>query len=135
MPGSATNYTENALLDGFLGDDHTSAFGATVYLALFTATPGDTGGGTEVSTGSYARVSMTNNDTNWPNASSGQKPNGTVITFPTASADWGTVTHWGVYSASTAGTLYWYGTIGTSRDVVNGDGVFFPVGGLIVTLD
>ncbi len=45
-------------------------------------------GYTEVTGGSYARVTLTNNATNWPNASAALKKNGTVITFPTASADW-----------------------------------------------
>ena len=37
---------------------------AAIYLALFTAMPSDSGGGTEVSGGSYARVAITNNATN-----------------------------------------------------------------------
>lgn len=132
---SATNYTENALLDAFLGDDHIAAFGATVYFALFTATPNDTGGGTEVSGGSYARVAVTNNDTNFPAASSGSKVNGTRIEFPEATGSWGTVTHWGVFSASSVGTLYAYGALSTSRSVVSGDAPFYPAGGLEITCD
>lgn len=51
----------------------------------------------EPSSGAYARVAVTNNTTNWPAATavSGgpgyQKQNGTAITFPSATASWGTV--------------------------------------------
>src|SRR5262245_56639929 len=48
---------------------------ANITCALYTASPSDAGGGTEVSGGAYARVSQTNNATNWPAASAGSKSN------------------------------------------------------------
>src|SRR3972149_4252036 len=64
-------------------------------VALYTAAPGDAGGGTEVSGGSYARVQRDPLDANWTAASAtdGLTGNAADITFPTPTANWGTVTH------------------------------------------
>lgn len=97
---------------------------ATTYFALFTVMPTPTGGGTEVSGGSYARVAVTNNTTNWPNATGSgpaSKSNGTAITFPTPSADWGTVVGVGELDASTAGNLLRAGQLTTQQVIHNGD--------------
>jgi hypothetical protein len=79
----------------------------TAYLALFTAVGVDAGTGfTEVSGGSYSRVATAGSD--W-NAASGSAPsqisNATTLTFPTATAGWGTVIGFGLYDASSAGNL------------------------------
>lgn len=58
-----------------------------------------------------------------------------AITFPTASASWGTVTHFGVFDASTAGNLLYWGALTTSKAVGSGDTASFAVGELDVTLD
>ena len=93
MAGSKFNFLELKALDWILG-----AFSYTVpttlYLALYTTAPTSAGGGVEVSGGSYARVAITNNSTNWPASSGGgpgTKANGAAFTFPTASAAWGTI--------------------------------------------
>lgn len=115
-----SDYLEKKVLDLLFGSTAYSV-PATLYFGLFTTTPNDDGtGGTEVSGGSYARVSMTNNSTNFPNASGGNpstKANGVAITFPTATADWGTVVGMGVFDASTSGNLLaWNSLCGTSYD-------------------
>src|ERR1043165_2929974 len=79
----------------------------TAYVALFTAVGTDAGTGfTEVSGGSYARVSTAASD--W-NSASGSSPsqitNANSITFATATADWGTVIAFGLYDALTTGNL------------------------------
>lgn len=77
---------------------------ATWHVALFTASPGVAGAGTnEVSGGSYARVAFTNNATNFPATASLAGANGVAITFPTATASWGTVTHVGLCASTTEG--------------------------------
>ena len=51
---SFTNFLETEILDHvFAGAAYTAP--STKYLALFTGAPGETGGGTEVSGGGYAR--------------------------------------------------------------------------------
>jgi hypothetical protein len=126
MAGSGfTNYTEGKLLDLLMGG---TAFTApTPSVGLFTAMPTDDTGstGTEVTGGSYARVTPTNNTTSWPNATLADpstKKNGITLTFPTATADWGTVIGFGVWDATTAGNLLTYGPLETGTVYV-GTGV------------
>lgn len=84
----------------------TGVAGITPWLALFTAAPSDTGGGTEVSTSGtgYARV---NTSGMWgtPSGGPGAVANSTLIAMGTATANWGVVTHWGIYDASIGGNL------------------------------
>jgi len=135
-----SNYLEKALNDHVLGNTAYSA-SATVHFALFTAvTDGDAGTVTEVSTSAtgYARASVTNNTTNFPGATSGtgSKSNGTQITFPTATGAWGTVTHWGIYTAASGGTnlLYW-GELTAARSIVTGDTPRFNAGDFTITFE
>lgn len=70
-----------------LNADYGAGSPATIYAALSTAAPNYSGNGTitEPTTAQYngyARVAITNNATNFPNASAGGKTNGTAITFP-----------------------------------------------------
>lgn len=130
-----SNFLENELLDHVLGNAAYSA-PATVYAALFTVTPSDAGGGTEVSGGSYARVSITNNATNFPAASGGAKANGTAITFPAPTANWGTVVAFGLFDASSSGNLLYWGPITPNKTVNNGDAApSFAIGDLDITED
>lgn len=132
--GSFSNFLELEILDHVFGAASYSA-PATLYFALFTATPSDAGGGTEATGGSYARVAVTNNATNFPAASGGAKSNGTAITFPTASAAWGTVVAMGVFDASSGGNLLAWAALTTSKTISGGDTPSFPAGDFDVTLD
>ncbi len=107
------------------------------HVALFTVAPSDTGGGTEVTGGAYARVTVTNNATNWPAATgaTAAKSNGTVITFPTATAAWGTVVAFGIFDAATVGNLLWWGDLTTVKAVASGDTASFAIGSLSTSLD
>lgn len=129
-----SDYLENEILDHVLGGGDYSRPG-TVYVALFTVAPGDEGGGTEVSGGSYARASVTNNNTNWPAASGGVKANGAAIEFPTATADWGTVVAVGIFDASTGGNLLYWNALAVSKAVSNGNTPSFAVGAITITED
>ena len=134
MAGSKSDFLENTLLDEVLGaTDYTPP--GTVYLALFTAAPDDTGGGTEVSGGGYARVAVTNNSTNWPAASGGSKSNGVDMTFPQATADWGTVVAFAIFDASTGGNMLYWGDLTTSKTINNGDTAKFAAGDITITED
>ena len=126
--GSKTDYLEHAVLNFWLaanGDGYTSP--STVYVALFTSATGEDGSGTEVTGGSYARVSCAFTVTNSSAA------NTSLVTFPTASADWGTITDFAVFDALTSGNMLYYGTLGTARNVLNGDVVKFNAGQLVIT--
>lgn len=132
--GSKSNFLELEVLDHVLGGaDYTRP--ATVYIALYTVTPSDTGGGTEVTGGSYARATVTNNATNWPAASAGSKSNGTEISFTAATADWGTVVAFGIFDASSGGNLLYWGDITPNRSVPNGATAKFSIAGIVITED
>lgn len=134
MPGSKSDFLENALINHVLGNAAYTA-PATVHFGLYTVAPTDAGGGTEVTGGSYARVAVTNNATNFPAATAGLKRNGTVITWPTASASWGTVVAVGVFDAASAGNLLFWSTLNTNKTVDNGDTVSIPINSLSIQED
>ena len=134
MAGSFSDFLELELLDHVFGNAAYTA-PTPVYVALFTAAPTDSGGGTEVTGGSYARVSVTNNATNFPAASGGSKSNGTTITFATASASWGTVTSFAIFDASTAGNMLCWATLTANKTIDSGDTASFAASALTITLD
>lgn len=136
-----SDFLENKLIDflfraqalGITGATAAAGTGpATLYVALLTAAPSDTGGGTEVTGGSYARVSVTSALANWAgtqaaasttasSGTGGTTSNNAAITFPAPTANWGTVTHFAIYDASSAGNLLIWAALTTSKTVNNGD--------------
>lgn len=101
---------------------------------LYTAAPGETGGGTEVSGGSYAAQSLNPLDANWTAASAtdGLTDNASAITYPSPTANWGVVTH--VAIKDQAANFLLYGALTASKTVNNGDvAPNFPIGALDVT--
>lgn len=126
-----TDFLEDRVLDRFLKNN--SQFGYTaptsVYLALFTADPTDTGSvAAEVSGGAYVRQLIT-----WGTISGGSVSNSVAVTFPTATASWGTVTHVGIMDAVSAGDMIYVGALTVSKTVGSGDDVEFAIGALVVT--
>ncbi len=112
--------TRNLILDALLGAQAPSLPG-TLWCALYTVAPDEDGGGTEVTGGSYARVSITNNLTNFPAAAGGVKANATAIQFPDPTAIWGTVLAWGFHDHATNDSLVFWGALVASEFVDNGD--------------
>jgi hypothetical protein len=132
MASGKSNTLKNAILDHVLGGpDYVRV--SPLYLALYTVAPTAAGGGTEVTGGAYARVSITNNATNFPAASGGSKSNGAIVTFPTATADWGTVVAAALHTHITNDTPVYWGTLSANRSVPNGAIADFPVGTLTFT--
>lgn len=130
MAGSFSDYTENKVLDHVVGK--TSFTMPSVYVALFTAAPSDSGGGTEVSGGSYARKSTAGAD--WTAASSGATSNANAITFVTPTGSWGTVVAFGLFDASTSGNLLAWADLTTNQAIGTGNTVSFAIGDLDLTL-
>jgi hypothetical protein len=151
-----SDFVENKLIDwlfraqaiGITGATAAAGTGpATLYVALLTAAPSDTGGGTEVTGGSYARVAVTSSLANWAgtqaaasttasSGTSGTTSNNNVITFPAPTANWGVASHFGVYDASTAGNLIFYGALTTSKSINSGDAApSFAAAALSLQLD
>lgn len=123
-----SNHLENALINATLRNtSYTSP--ATVYVALFTTDPTDAGSGTEVSGGSYARTSVT-----FAAPSNGASASNADCTFPTCTSTWGTVTHIGLFDASTSGNLLYHTPLDTSKTIETGDIFKIASGSLTVTL-
>ena len=133
--GSKADYLENKLLDAVLGGPAFS-LPANVYIALFTTIPNEAGaGGVEVTGGSYTRAVVVSNATNFPAASGSSKANGTEITFPQASADWGLIVAAGVFDALSGGNMLYIGTLTNNKQIDSGDTAKFPAGSITVTED
>src|SRR4030042_1987137 len=113
MAGSKSDFLELELLDHVFGKGAYTP--PTIYVALFTVAPTDTGGGTEVSGGSYARKSTAAAD--WNTAASGATSNANDITFVEATGDWGTVVAFALFDASTAGNMLYWGDLTTSKAI------------------
>lgn len=129
-----SDYLENKILDHILGGgDYTRP--ATLYVALYTAAPTDAGGGTEVTGGSYARLAVTNDATNFPAAAGGTKSNGTAFEFPEATASWGEVVAFGLLDAPVAGNLLMWNNLNTPKTIDDGDTARFKAGELDFTED
>src|SRR5210317_345692 len=123
-----SNFLENALINATLrATTYTSP--ASVYVSLYTTDPTDADTGTEVSGGSYARTAVTMGA-----PSNGVSTNSADVTFPTATASWGTVTHIGIHDASTAGNLLFHTPLDTSKTIDSGDIFKIASGNLSVTL-
>lgn len=125
-----SDYLEDKVLDHVFGGTAYTA-PTTLYVALYTVAPTDTGGGTEVSGGSYARqtAAFTVSGTNPTTAS-----NSAAIEFPTATADLGTIVAVGVMDASSSGNLLAYANLDASKTVSTGDVFRFNAGDLDITL-
>ena len=125
---SFSDYLETKVLDHVFGGTAYTA-PTTLYVALFTAAPSDSGGGTEVSGGGYARQTIaftTSGDTTSNNA---------AIEFPTATANYGSVTHVGIFDASSAGNLMAHAALTSAKNIETGDVFRIPSGDLDITLN
>ncbi|MCP4568604.1 MAG: hypothetical protein GY841_13590 [FCB group bacterium] len=127
------NSLKDLVLDHVFGSvDYTPL--TTWYIGLSTTTPTDAGTNiTEPASGAYARVSQTNNQTNFPDATNGVKNNGSVITFPKATASWGTVTHFVMYDAATVGNAFAWGALTASKTIDTDDTPSFAIGDITIT--
>ena len=129
MAANLSTYTENALINWMRGTTMPAAFNA--YVGLFTA--GDLlEAGTlddECTGGSYARE-LAGLDA----AADGVTQNGANITFTTATAAWGTVTHFALIDAVTAGNVIMHGALTAPRAVGDGDTAQFNATTLSITI-
>lgn len=125
---SFSNYLETKVLDHvFNNTAYTSP--SAVYVALFTSNPAEDGSGTEVSGGGYARQAGSFT------VSGNTATTDAAVEYPTATADYGTVTHVGIYDASTAGNLLAYAALTSAKAISSGDVFRIPAGDLDITLD
>jgi hypothetical protein len=126
---SKTDYLEANLINHVLRG---IAFATppAIYVALFTTAPTESGGGVEVSGGSYARQATT-----FVAPSGGTTSNAIPIVYPTATAGWGTVTSFALMDAVVAGNMLYFANLNAPRTVLTGDILSFPIGQLQVVED
>jgi hypothetical protein len=125
-----SDYAEKLLLDWSMTTG--SATRPTAwFVALYTAAPSDSGGGTEVSTGGYSRKAVTFAAATSPG---GTTSNTGAVSFTASGANYGTVTHIGIFDASTGGNLLWHGAMTASKTVNDGDTLEFSIGNIDLTL-
>ncbi len=135
----ATDYLEESVLNAIasLGAvdlaDGTVTAGTGGFIGLFTAAPNDTGGGTECAGGSYARFPVT--AAGFGAAAGGAITNAAEFKWADATADWGTVTHIGLFDAVTTGNLIVYGSLTSSVAINNGDIFKIPASGFTIQMN
>jgi hypothetical protein len=127
VAGNLTNYLESKLIDHFLGTT-TYTKPTNVYVGLFTVTPGEAAGGTEVTGGSYARQIAT-----FGAASSGSTTNSGNIDFTGMPA--ATTVAIGIFDAITSGNMLLYGALTTNKTTDAGDTLRIATGSLSVSID
>jgi len=128
-----SDYLENKVLD------HIFKFAVytpetDLFVALCTSTPDDantTAPAGELSGGGYLRVQCNT----WDQAAAGATENTQTVTFPQATADLGTVTHFAICNAITVGAMLGSGALSSPRVISSGDTASFATGDLDVTLD
>lgn len=122
-----TNYLEGALINHVLRNTAMTS-PTTVYAALHTADPTETGATGELSGNAYERTAIA-----FGAATDGVSTNSGDVTFPTATGDWGIVTHFSIWDAQTSGNALLYGSLTAQKTVNNGDTFKFLTGNVTVT--
>lgn len=136
-----TQSTANSILNAFFGRSQYASLASTCYIGLSTTTPDAAGANfTEPAAGTgYSKVLIgTYNQANtqmMDAASNGTISNSSnIIFFPEATAAWGTITHFGIFTSKTATTPIMWGALSTSIAVPSGYIPIFRAGALNVSL-
>lgn len=132
---AASNYLENALLNHTLTGTAYAQPG-TRYIGLFrnvstnAALNLEQGVLTdEVVGGSYARQII-----QFAGSVAGTAATSNTVTFPTASAPWGTITHVAIMDAPSSGNVLFWGQVIQPKNIDTGDTFQVFAGNLTVTL-
>ena len=122
-----SDYLENKLLDAVLRN---TAFTSptTVYIGLSTGSFGDDNSGTELTGNNYSRVSIA-----FDAASGGTTDNTSNVEFAAATGSWGSVSHYGLFDASSSGNLLIHGAFTAAKTIATGDILRINAGELDIT--
>lgn len=130
-----TSYGQKKLLDHVLAIASYTA-PVSMYLSLHTTSPTDTGslvGEASASGTGYVRQTITGSMFA-TDSTTGESTNSAVITFPTITAEYGTITYIGLNDAVTAGNMVFWGEISEPQNKVVGEAYQFSIGQLSVQL-
>lgn len=125
-----SDHAEKLLLDWMMTSG-TATRPTAWFVALYTAAPSDAGGGTEVSGAGYVRQAVAFNAAATPG---GTTSNTADVSFTATGGDYGTVTHLGIFDASSAGNLLWHGVLTAPKTVEDGDTITFSAGNIDLTM-
>jgi len=126
------NTAENDLLNWYFTNDTAPTRPTAWYVSLHTADPGDTGAN-ELGSSGYTRQQVSNG---FSTSTTGAVSNEAQIQWTNSSGgNWTQVTHFGVWSLSSAGTFYGGGSLTAAKTINDGDTATFAIGDLDITLD
>lgn len=129
-----TTYQANKLNDFLFGGTSFTP-SSTYYIGLSTTAISSSGtGATEPSGGGYARVSVTNNKTNFTNASGGIVQNNQQFEFPESTTAWGTITYVFISDSPTGGNILYYDALTTPRTVQAATVLLFAINSMKIQL-
>jgi len=131
MAGSKTDVYEALVIQHLFESDYTAP--DPLYVALFTVAPTDSTQGTEVTGGSYARVSVARG-AGWTSSGNATE-NAADIIFPEATASWGEVKAFALCDAVSAGNQLYWGDLTAFKTIDDGDTAKIPAGDLDITED
>lgn len=133
--GDLSTFLRNGLRDLIFRTGAGATKPGDLWVSLHTGDPGRTGAN-EVTGGSYARVQRDPLDANWSATADGHAENLAPITFPAPTANWGVVTHAGVWDTSSGGNFLGRADVTPDKTVNNGDPApSFATGALDFTFD
>lgn len=122
----------NEILDHILKvGTWTSPTNIYVLLAKSTIDSADTGSTipSELTGGSYARVVQNT----WDLAASKASENSDAVTFPEATANWGTATDFALVTHSSTGMVLYFGKLDTAKKIGTNDTAKFATGDIDIT--
>jgi hypothetical protein len=122
-----SDYLENEILDHILSVG-SYTMPTNVYVGLSTGSFADDNSGTEITGNNYARVVAS-----FGAAASGTASNDAAIEFAAATGSWGSISHFGIFDASSSGNLLIHGAFTTAKTIASGDILKIPTGDLDVT--
>ena len=122
-----SDYLELKFLDHFLSVASTSSPSA-VYLGLATGSIGDDASGSELTGNNYSRKAIT-----FASASSGSIASNASVEFDPATGSWGSVSHWGIFDASSSGNLLSHGSFTSAKTIASGDILKVASGSLTIS--
>lgn len=122
-----SNFLENEILDHVLSTG-SYTMPSQVYIGLATASFGEDASGTELSGSGYARQAI-----NFSAASGGTTSNNANVDFPSATGNWGSVSHYSLWDASSGGNMLIHGAFTTAKTISTGDILRIASGDLDIT--
>jgi len=129
-----SDFLEDLLCETILNNAATAVGAAALDVALYTTAEADDGAtGVEVTGGSYARIAYTSIG-GWTVATASgvtTAKNANVITFATATANWGLIVGFGLFVST---DLYIHGAVSPSVQINTNDTFSYAVNALVIEL-